>query len=207
MPKIINKVSAKTSQRWWLIALLTILGMGVLASSVYFLVFPVGYQGGRNAYYGFTFLFSRDGWDALHLWTGLGMILVVLAHIVVHWQWIKMMVVRFLKPQTCNVAKNNWRAQYNLFLNLVAGISFLLVSASGIYLMFMPGRSNAESSPVFIFNWYAWDVIHTWSGIVMVISVFLHFYIHWGWVVNVSKKMLKLERTNQNLTLEGGTND
>ena len=207
MPKIINKVSAKTSQRWWLIALLTILGMGVLASSVYFLVFPLGYQGGRNAYYGFTFLFSRDGWDALHLWTGLGMILVVLAHIVVHWQWIKMMVVRFLKPLTCNVAKNNWRAQYNLFLNLVAGISFLLVSASGIYLMFMPGRSNAESSPFFIFNWYAWDVIHTWSGIVMVISVFLHFYIHWGWVVNVSKKMLKLERTNQNLTLEGGTND
>jgi hypothetical protein len=207
MQKIINKVSAKTNQRWWLIATLTILGMGVLASSVYFLVFPLGYQGGRNAHYGFTFLFSRDGWDALHLWTGLGMILVVLAHNVVHWQWIKMMVVRCLKPQTCNVAKNNWRAQYNLFLNLVAGISFLLVSASGIYLMFMSGRSNAESSPVFIFNWYAWDVIHTWSGIVMVISVFLHFYIHWGWVVNVSKKMLKLERTNQNLTLEGGTND
>lgn len=200
-------VSVKTSQRWWLVALLTLFGLGVLASSVYFLVFPVGYQGGRNPFYGITVLFGRDGWDALHFWTGLGMILVVLIHIGVHWKWIKAMAVRCVKPQTCEVGKKNWRAQYNLFLNLVAGISFLLVSASGIYLMIMPGRSAAISAPEIIFNWYAWDIIHTWSGIVMCISVLLHFYIHWGWIANVSKKMLRLKNLNQNLTIEGVTND
>jgi len=200
-------VSTKTSQRWWLVAWLTIVGLGVLTSSVYFLIFPVGYQGGRNPYYGMRILFNRDGWDAVHLWTGLAMILVVLAHIFVHWQWIKAMVVRCVKPQTCEVGKKNWRAQYNIFLNLIAGISFILAAASGIYLMLIPGRSNAAITPVFIFSWYTWDVIHTWSGIAMFIAVLLHFNIHWGWIANVSKKMFKLGNSNQEITFEGVTND
>lgn len=207
MQNNISNVSRKTSQRWWLVALLTILGLGVLASSIYFLVFPVGYQGGRNPYYGLTILFSRDGWDALHLWTGLAMILVVMIHIIVHWQWIMAIAVRCVKPQTCKVGKKNWRAQYNILLNIIAGISFIMVSTSGIYLMLTPSRSSAATAPVFIFNWNIWDVIHTWSGIAMFIAVLLHFYIHWGWIANVSKKMLKFGKLDQGFTFEGAPND
>jgi hypothetical protein len=207
MQNNIGNVSRKTSQRWWLVALLTILGLGVLASSIYFLVFPVGFQGGRNPYYGLTILFSRDGWDALHLWTGLAMILVVMIHIIVHWHWIMAIAVRCVKPQTCEVGKKNWRAQYNILLNIIAGISFIMVSTSGIYLMLMPSRSGAATAPVFIFNWNTWDVIHTWSGIAMFIAVLLHFYIHWKWIANVRKKMLKFGKLDQGFTFEGAPND
>ena len=200
-------VSEKTNQRWWLFALLNLIGIGVLASSIYFLVFPAGYQGGRNPYYGITVLFNREEWDLIHLWTGLGMILVVFVHIAVHWKWIKTMALRCVKPQICEVGTKNKRAQYNMLLDLIAAVSFILVSVSGIYLMFAPSRSSASFAPVFIFDWYAWDVIHTWSGIAMFISVFLHLEIHWGWIVNVTRKILGLRLREQKLQLEGVKND
>ena len=200
-------VSEKTNQRWWLFALLTVIGFGVLASSIYFLAFPAGYQGGRNPFYGVTVLFNREGWDLIHLWTGLAMILVVFVHIGVHWKWIKTMAVRCVKPKICEVGTKNKRAQYNIILDLIAAISFILVSASGIYLMFAPSRSSASLATVFIFDWYAWDVIHTWSGIFMFISVFLHLEIHWGWIVNVTRKIFGLRLREQNLQLEGVKND
>lgn len=200
-------VSEKTNQRWWLFAMLTMIGIGVLASSIYFLAFPAGYQGGRNPYYGIIILFNREGWDLIHLWTGLGMILVVLVHIAVHWKWIKTMAARCLEPQICEVGTKNKRAQYNMLLDLITAVSFFLVSFSGIYLMVAPSRSSASLAPVFIFDWYAWDVIHTWSGIAMFISVFLHLEIHWGWIVNVTRKILGLRFREQIFQLEGVKND
>lgn len=198
-----SSVTDKTSGRWLLVALLTIMGIAVFLSSVYFLFLPVGYQGGRNPYYGITVIFNRETWDELHLWTGLVMIFVLVIHIAVHWQWIKVMSGRYLDPKSFRVGKNNKRAQFNLILNLVAALSFILVSFSGIYLMFAPGRSSASTSPQFIFDWYAWDVIHTWSGIAMFISVFLHFYIHWVWIAKVTRRVLAVRRPKTNQILEG----
>lgn len=199
-------VSQKTRQRWWLVALLTILGVAVLVSSLYFLIFPVGYQGGRNPYYGMTLIFDREGWDALHLWTGLGMILILGVHIMVHWNWIKTMVNRCAKRDSCEVGKMNWRAQYNILLDFVAALAFVLAAASGIYLMATPSRSSAVSAPVVIFSWYTWDVIHTWSGIVMFIAVFLHLAIHWGWIKNVTVRIAVKENKKSNQMIEGVEN-
>jgi hypothetical protein len=199
-------VSEKTNQRWWLFILLSVAGIGVFASSIYFLIFPTGYQGGRNPFYGITFLFSREGWDLIHLWTGLAMILVVFIHIAVHWRWVITMAYRCVKPQTCEVGTKSKRAQYNLVLDLIAAVSFLLVTASGIYLMFAPSRSSASLTPIIIFDWYTWDVIHTWSGITMFISVLLHLEVHWVWIVNVTRKILGLRLREQKLKLDGVKN-
>jgi hypothetical protein len=196
-------ISKRTNQRWWLMALLTILGIGVLGSSIYFLIFPNGYQGGRNPYYESIILFDRNTWDAIHLWMGLGMILVLLIHITVHWDWIFMIIKRSLRSKSGGIGTKNWRAQYNLILNMISGLSFVLASISGFYLMLNPSRSHAASASVVIFNWYTWDVIHTWSGILMFIAVFLHFYIHLGWIVKVSQKKFGLVKSNLKPALEG----
>ena len=201
-----NSVSKRTAQRWLLVVLLTILGLAVFLSSVYFLFFPLGYQGGRNPYFNITVIFDRETWDELHLWSGLAMIFVLAIHILVHWDWIKVMVARFLGPNARAFAKSNKRMQFNILLNVVAAISFVLVSLSGIYLMFTPGRSSASTTPSFIFNWYAWDVIHTWSGVVMFISVFLHFYIHWTWITKVSRRVLAGRKSNANQLVQGEYN-
>ena len=50
----------------------------VIASSLYFLYLPNGFQGGRNPYYEIIILFARETWDVLHTWSGILMILISL---------------------------------------------------------------------------------------------------------------------------------
>jgi len=48
-----------------------------------------GYQGGRNPDFKTALLgLSRGTWGDLHAWTSLVMIVGVLIHLVLHWQWI-----------------------------------------------------------------------------------------------------------------------
>ena len=55
-----------------------------------------GYQGGRNPYYGQAVLFlTRDGWNDVHVWGSLAMIVGIAVHVVLHWRWIVWMVKRF----------------------------------------------------------------------------------------------------------------
>ena len=194
MAKFKYDLSGQTRQRYWLVWLLILAGLAVVFSSIYFLFFPVGYQGGRNPYYNTVILFDRAEWDLIHLWSGIIMIIVLLVHIPVHWKWIKAMYQRCFKREVCNVGRLNWRAQMNIILDAVALISFLFAAASGIYLMITPNGRFASSSPAFIFTYRIWDVIHTWSGTIMIIASLFHFMIHWNWVTNVSARAFKRER-------------
>ena len=187
-------LSSQTRQRYWLAMLLVFTGLAVIFSSIYFLYFPVGYQGGRNPDYDTIVLFSRQAWELIHLWFGIGMIIALLFHIPVHWKWIKAMYQRCFKKEVCNVSRLNRRARLNIILNVVAAVSFIFVAVSGIYLMVVPGGKSASTAPVIFFNYRAWDVIHTWSGIVMIIASLVHFLIHWGWIVKVSVRVLKKEK-------------
>ena len=79
------------------LALDTIIGLAFLVEAlsgfVLWLVLPHGgYQGGRNALYGQSFIISRDAWLAIHDWFALVMVAGVLAHVIVHWRWIVCMV-------------------------------------------------------------------------------------------------------------------
>lgn len=193
MSKYKYVLSIQTRQRYWLVLLLIIAGIALLFSSIYFLFFPVGYQGGRNPYYNTVILFDRSDWDLIHLWSGITMIIVLLVHIPVHWKWIKAMFQRCFKREVCKVGRLNWRARLNISLDVIAAVSFLLAAISGIYLLFAPNGRLASTAPVFIFNYRIWDVIHTWSGVLMIIASLFHFMIHWGWVVNVSGKAFRKE--------------
>jgi len=92
-----TSVSTATLNRWWLFALLSLTGLAILFSSVYFLFFPVGFQGGRNPDYGTIIVFDREMWDAIHLWSGIGMIIVLVVHIAVHDKWILVIYKRLFR--------------------------------------------------------------------------------------------------------------
>lgn len=204
-----NKVSTgsnKFNLRWLLVVLMTILGVGVFLSSVYFLIIPAGYQGGRNPYYGITLLFNRETWDELHLWTSLALIVILAVHIIIHWQWIRVMTKRLFDAEFYEKSRNNARALFNVILNIVAALSFILASLSGIYFMFAPSRSLASTAPHVIFDWYTWDVIHTWSGVVMFLAVFLHIYIHWNWIVRMVSRSLSFGKLNSKQIVQGVQN-
>ena len=177
----------------WLIDVLLFLGALIASiTGIYFLFLPVGgYQGGRNPMYGITILFDRHTWDDLHTWFGILMIVSAVVHIVLHWKWFLSMFKRIAHEIAHRESRFNNRSRYNLLINAAVGIGFLLAAISGIYLLFVPGGRNAIPDPQILFFRATWDLIHTWSGIVMITAAVVHFAIHWKWVTKVTRKIIK----------------
>ncbi len=70
-----RRPSARLVTRWATAILLCVSGLVTALTGIYFLFLPNGgYQGGRNAAYATTLLFSRGTWRDLHTWTGVTML-------------------------------------------------------------------------------------------------------------------------------------
>jgi cytochrome b subunit of formate dehydrogenase len=190
----------------WLIDAVVFLG-GVLAalSGVYFLFLPSGgYQGGRNPMYGITILFGRHTWSDVHTWAGLLMIGAVAIHFAIHWQWVKRMsrrTVQALMPTGKELSRG---ALVNVAVDTLIAISFLLCALSGIYFFLAPsggfqGGANPAWDPNFLFSRTTWDLIHTWSGVALIVAAAIHFAIHWRWVKNVTARFFLSLRPQPNL--------
>ena len=190
-----TSVSTTTLNRWWLFLLLSVTGFAIFFSSVYFLYFPVGFQGGRNSDYGTIIVFGREMWDAIHLWSGIGMIIVMVIHIAVHDKWILAMAKRFFQGKTKGIKSLNGKARFNILLDVVAALSFLVVAISGVVLLFLPSGRSFEVVDGFLLSKATWDIIHTWSGVVMLIAAILHFYIHWKWITKVTGRVIGKKKT------------
>ena len=186
----------------WLIDTAVFIG-GILAglSGVYFLFLPSGgYEGGRNPMYGIKILFERHTWGDVHLWGGILMIAAIAVHFAIHWEWVKRMSRRTVNTILGRNGKLSRGAKVNVAINALVAASFLVCALSGIYFIFGPsggyeGGRNPAWDPGFLFSRTAWDLIHTWSGIVMSAAAVVHFAIHWRWVKNVTARFfLSLKR-------------
>ena len=72
--------------------------------------------------------------------------------------------------------------------------SALAVTASSIYFLYaLSGSSHggANPDPMFLFSRATWDLLHTWSGVGMILAAEVHFVIHWRWVVKVTAKVFE----------------
>ncbi len=196
-----SNLTPKLKQNWWIDAVLGLSAVFAILSSLYFLAFPVGgYQGGRNPYYNIRMIFDRYTWDMLHTWTGVLMIMTALLHIIIHWSWITGTANRTWQVITGKQKSFAPRLTYNIFLDVLIGISFVICAVSGIFFLLYPnGGQNAQS---IIISRYAWDMLHTWSGVVMTIAAILHFALHWKWVVNITGKLIN---KNKKETIEKET--
>ena len=161
-------------------------------SGIYFLFLPVGgFQGGRNLYYGINIIFERHAWSDIHIWASVIIIGLAALHIPIHWQWIVKMTKTGFRS-LFGKSKLNKFSRFNLAINVLIGISGLICGLSGVYFLLVPAAlGSAAGAPVWIFSPLVWDLIHTWSGVVMTAVGILHFGIHWKWVVKVLNKYWK----------------
>lgn len=184
-------VSNQTKKNWWIDAGLFLSATAASLSGIYFLYLPTGgYQGGRNPTYGLEILFTRHTWDDLHTWGGVAMIVIAVIHLSTHWSWVVNMSRRIWNELTGKCGCMNWRGRWNLILNSVVALSFLLTALTGIYFLFVSGSHRAPD-PMFLFARSTWDLIHTWAGVALIIAAVLHFAIHWNWIVKVTRRMLE----------------
>ena len=187
------KMSWQTRQNWLIDTAVFIGAVLSILTGIYFLFLPSGgYEGGRNPAYSFTLLFGRTTWDDLHTWGGILMIIAVVVHFAIHWAWVKRMSRRVWRGLRGEDARFSSGARVNLVVDAVIGLSFLVTAVSSIYFLFLPtgyqGGRNFGWDPGFLFTRTTWDLIHTWSAVIMIVAVIIHFFIHWRWVINVTQR-------------------
>jgi len=183
-----STLTPKLRQNWWIDAILGLTAVIAVLSSLYFLVYPnSGYQGGRNPQYGAVLIFDRITWDLLHTWSSIGMILAAMVHILIHWSWITQTLSRSWQVITRKRKPFGGRLTYNIVLDGSIAISFFLCMISGLYFLFIAQRG--PTNEVWLFTRTTWDLIHTWSGVIMTIAAILHFILHWKWVTNITRKV------------------
>jgi len=192
-----RSISWQTRKNWMIDAAVFLGGILAVLTGIYFLYLPSGgYQGGRNPLHGLTILFSRHTWSDIHTWAGILMILAVVNHIAIHWEWVKMMGRRMIRTLRGRGIKFSRGVKVNLVIDLMIALGFLVTALSGIYLLFLPtgyqGGLTAGWDPNFLFRPVTWDLMHTWAGVAMTVAVTLHFVIHWRCVVNVTRRFLQL---------------
>lgn len=198
-------MSIETQTNWLIDAAVFSSALLASFSGVYFLFIPSGgYQGGRNPMYGVTFLVRRATWSDLHTWTGVVMIAAVAVHFTLHWSWVNTMAKRVIQRMRHPGSGFSRGARVNVLIDAVIALSFLICALSGLYFLYGPtggyqGGSNPGWDPGFLFSRSTWDVLHTWSGVVMIVAAVLHFAIHWGWVKKVTARFFSLAgaRTRQ----------
>jgi uncharacterized membrane protein len=194
-----SRLSARTRKNWLINASVFIGGVIAGLSGIYFLFVPSGgYQGGRNALYGLRILFERATWDDFHTWGGVIMIGAVAIHVVIHWEWIAMMANRIINNLQSRDSKMSKGARINLLVDVVIAVSFLLTTISGVYFLFVPtggfrAGQNIGWDPGFFFSRTTWDLIHTWSGVVLIGAAMIHFVIHWRWIKNVTVRFFQVD--------------
>jgi hypothetical protein len=184
-------LSTQTRNNWLIDTSLFASIITASISGIYFLFLPSnGYQGGRNPWHNMQILFTRHTWDDLHTWAGLAMIAAALIHAVIHWKWFVSMARRTFNGLTGRSASLNSRGRWNMILNLVVALSFLLTAASGIYFLFFPTHGHT-AGPQILLTSSTWDLVHTWAGVTLIASAIMHFAIHWLWVTNVSGRLAR----------------
>jgi hypothetical protein len=194
------RMSWQTRQNWLIDAAVFAGALLAGLSGIYFLYLPSGgYEGGRNPAYGLTILFGRHTWSDLHTWGGVLMIMAIIIHFAIHWQWVKMMSRRVWHTMQGKGATFSKGAKVNLLVDLIIGVAFLITAVSGIYFLFLPGGfqggRNPGWDPGLLFSRTTWDLIHTWAAVIMILAASLHLFIHWRWVVNVTRRFFLSLRT------------
>ena len=125
------------------------------------------------------------------------MVIMISLHLIIHWDWIKMMARRIWSGFRSEGAHMSAGSRRNLILNIFIALSFTLSAVSGIYFLFLPqggfeGGRNSLWDPQFLFSWTTWDLIHTWASVVMIAIAVLHFIIHWGWIKKVTLRFFRV---------------
>ncbi len=187
-------LSRKTRFNWLIDAATFFTAITAILSGIYFLYLPNGYQGGRNPWYDVTIIFGRATWTDLHTWGGLLMVAAVVIHLALHLAWIKSMgkkVGHGLRGQDMKLSRP---AKINLLIDAVIALSFLLTAISGLYFFFTP---EGPARPAFIWSSTAWDMVHTWGAVILILAALAHFAIHWRWIKNVTYKFFGTRPANR----------
>jgi hypothetical protein len=151
------------------------------------LALPTGSGSNYYIYWGL----SKSTWVAIHDWAGVAMLVGLLAHILLHWDWVQCIASRFFHrlPR---------QARTNFGLDAIVGVLFLAVSISGLISWLVLGGSGYHGGRNPMYNAIVlglgrdgWNDLHLWTGVAMIALTVLHLALHWKWILCMIKKFFR----------------
>jgi hypothetical protein len=117
----------------------------------------------------------------IHEWLGVGLGVIVVIHLLFHWEWIECTVKKFLTALS-GLHRFKSILDIALFLDFVAlGITGLMISKVVMRLL---GIQTARNS--------FWRGLHVASADWLIFLIGLHLAINWRWVVNILKRVFRI---------------
>ncbi len=122
-----------------------------------------------------------------HEWIGFLFVIPLIAHILLDWQWIVNTTKRLF-------GKLPGEVRFNHFWDLVIFIMMVLVVLTGTVI----SESALPSLGIHVTVDPFWAALHDMTANLLMIFIGVHLAMHWGWIVNASKRyILKQPRTSK----------
>ena len=83
------------------------------------------------------------------------------------------------------------KTKTNYLVDILILAAFLLTGLSGIILLLVPGGRGLSQYVLLGITRAGWVELHDWAGISTMIGVFLHFVLHWKWLVCMTRNIFR----------------
>ena len=135
----------------------------------------------------------RYTWIDFHNWASVALLVVVLIHIILHWNWIVETTKRIRSHLQRSVSKV--LEVYGSVIALLILFVFDCLSGLVIWLVLPRGERDFYnmrhgSGRVFLgLQRNVWVDLHAWVAVLIIAIIIVHLILNWNWVVGVTKKI------------------
>lgn len=113
---------------------------------------------------------------AVHEWLGIGLGVVLLVHLTLHWDWVLRTTQKLLR--------RNGRERFVWLVNLLLLVSMTLCIASGILISEVALPQLGITVPASSF----WRQMHDTTATLTLILVPIHAALRWRWIVGMARR-------------------
>lgn len=121
---------------------------------------------------------------AVHEWLCVAIIAPLLFHVVVNWDQTLAILRRFAQ-----------RLRTQPKVNLVVDAALFVVAVTVMLSGLLISQSVARALGLVIVPDSLWVSTHSWSADATVFLLLVHFALHWRWIVNCARRLVRRDRT------------
>jgi hypothetical protein len=115
---------------------------------------------------------------AVHEWLGIGLGLVLIVHLTLHWDWVLRTTRKLLAP--------GGRDRFIWLINLALLLSMTLCIVSGVMISEVALEQLGIRSPSGPF----WHQMHSTTATLTLVLVPVHAALRWRWIAGVARRMM-----------------
>ena len=116
---------------------------------------------------------------AVHEWLGISFGAAIIAHLLLHWQWIIEITKRLF-------GKAQASARINYILNALLFIDITTIIFTGL----MISKVALPALGIELAAGGSWRMLHTTSSNLFLVLTGLHVAMHWQWIANMLKRLV-----------------